>query len=78
MLKVHLDMAERHVLDGERHIARQRKIVAELERDGHDSDHATGCCVRSSRLKLSTLPIATAGGRCSRPFTAAVEQSPDR
>jgi hypothetical protein len=41
MLKVHLDMAERHVLDGERHIARQRKIVAELERDGHDSDHAT-------------------------------------
>jgi hypothetical protein len=30
-------MARRHVAMGERHIARQREIVAKLERDGHDS-----------------------------------------
>jgi hypothetical protein len=28
--------AEYHVLLGERHIIRQREIVAELERDGHE------------------------------------------
>ena len=36
----HLLQAERAVLDGERHIARQRAIVDELERDGHDSTPA--------------------------------------
>src|SRR5262249_52945160 len=30
-------MARRHVAMGERHIARQREIVARLERNGHDS-----------------------------------------
>jgi two-component sensor histidine kinase len=33
----YFSMARRHVAIGERHIARQREIVAELERDGHDS-----------------------------------------
>jgi len=33
----HLTQAERHVAEGERHIARQQEIVAELERDGHDT-----------------------------------------
>jgi hypothetical protein len=33
----HLAMAERHVPEGLRNIARQREIVAELERDGHDA-----------------------------------------
>jgi arginine repressor len=32
-----LAQAERHVEVGERNIARQREIVAELEQDGHDA-----------------------------------------
>jgi hypothetical protein len=32
-----LDLAERHVLDGQEHIARQREIVAQLERRHRDS-----------------------------------------
>jgi hypothetical protein len=30
-----LEMVERHVREGERHVARQREILAELGRDGH-------------------------------------------
>jgi hypothetical protein len=33
----HFSMACRHVATGERHITRQREIVAALERDGHNS-----------------------------------------
>ena len=33
----HLAQAERHVTLGETHVAKQRGIVAELERDGHDA-----------------------------------------
>lgn len=40
MLKDHLAQACRHVQQGERHITRQREIVAELERDGHDTQSA--------------------------------------
>jgi len=36
-LKRHLEQAERHIAEGQRHIAKQMAIVAELERDGHDS-----------------------------------------
>ena len=36
-----LAQAERDVLEGERRIARQREIVAELERDGEQSWDAT-------------------------------------
>jgi hypothetical protein len=37
MVLEHLEMAHRHVSDGERHVARQRALIAELDRDGHDS-----------------------------------------
>jgi hypothetical protein len=37
MLKRHLDLAGRHVHDGQEHIARQREIVAQLERRHRDS-----------------------------------------
>ena len=37
MWQQHLAQAERHVTLGETHIAKQRAIVAELERDGHDA-----------------------------------------
>jgi hypothetical protein len=32
----HLAMARHHVAEGQEHIARQTKIVAEFERDDHD------------------------------------------
>ena len=36
----HLAIAEEHVAAGERNLARQRRIVAELERDGHNTAQA--------------------------------------
>ena len=36
----HLAMAERHVTEGEVHLSRQRALVAELDRDGHDTADA--------------------------------------
>lgn len=35
-----LEMVERHVRQGERHVARQREILAELGRDGHPTAFA--------------------------------------
>jgi hypothetical protein len=43
----HLAQAERHVVLGEGHIAKQQAIVADLERDGHD--------VRAARDLLNQL-----------------------
>jgi len=40
LIQDHLADAERHVSEGERHVARQRDVVAELERAGHDSEAA--------------------------------------
>jgi hypothetical protein len=36
MLQRHVKLAERHVAEGARHLARQREIVAELAGDGRD------------------------------------------
>jgi hypothetical protein len=33
----HLALARRHVAEAERHVAHQREIVAQTERDGHDT-----------------------------------------
>ena len=33
----HLVQARQHVAQGEEHIAQQTRLVAELERDGHDA-----------------------------------------
>jgi hypothetical protein len=35
-----LERAEQHVALSERHISRQRELIAELERDGHDTQLA--------------------------------------
>jgi hypothetical protein len=35
MLREHLQLAEKHVDEGEQHLRDQRRIVDELERDGH-------------------------------------------
>lgn len=42
-----LAMAERHVAQGKEHIERQTALIAELDRDGHDS--------RTARDLLGTL-----------------------
>jgi len=41
MLRERLAQAERHVAEGEVHISRQRRIVTELEGNGHDTGMAT-------------------------------------
>jgi hypothetical protein len=40
MLKRHLALAEEHIATGEKNIARQRDLIAQLERDGHDTASA--------------------------------------
>jgi len=40
MLRDRLAAAERHVAEVERHLANQRELVAQLERDGRDTAHA--------------------------------------
>lgn len=37
MLERHLRTARDHVELGEQHVTRQRELVAELDRDGHDT-----------------------------------------
>lgn len=36
----YLAQARHHVAEGEEHIARQTRLIAELERDGHDANEA--------------------------------------
>lgn len=33
----HLEQARRHAAEAERHVAHQREIIAQRERDGHDT-----------------------------------------
>jgi hypothetical protein len=40
MLKRHLAQAEEHIATGDKNIGRQRDVIAELERDGHDTASA--------------------------------------
>ena len=40
MLRRHLAIAEEHIANGERILARQRNVVEELESGGHDSESA--------------------------------------
>ena len=40
MAERHLAEAEAHIALGERHIVRQRELVADLARDGHDTTEA--------------------------------------
>jgi len=37
IMQRHLARAERHVTEGEAHLARQRALIRKLERDGHGS-----------------------------------------
>jgi hypothetical protein len=44
----HLAKAERHVAEGRHHIARQERLIAALDRDGHDTEEA---CVILTTLR---------------------------
>jgi hypothetical protein len=55
-----LEKAERHVVEGEGQIAKQEQIVAELDRDGHDTTEAKGCSRTSISRKGSTSSTAIA------------------
>ncbi len=46
----HLLLAEMHVSQGERHVARQREIVAELKDDGRDLETARNLLARFEEL----------------------------
>ncbi|SCB54784.1 hypothetical protein GA0061098_103052 [Bradyrhizobium shewense] len=50
MLQQHLVMAERHVALGEKHVLKQEALIAELDRDGHNTADA---------LKLLAIMRAT-------------------
>jgi hypothetical protein len=46
----HLAQAERHLVEAEKRVARQREIVAELERAGHRATAARGMLAAFERL----------------------------
>jgi hemerythrin len=51
MLSQHLQLAERHVLQADEHVRRQREIVEELERDGHDTRMARKLLAQFEKLQ---------------------------
>jgi hypothetical protein len=40
LLREHLELAERHVADGQLHLQRQRAVIRRLEHSGYDSREA--------------------------------------
>jgi hemerythrin len=46
-----LQQAERHVLQADQHVRRQREIVRELERDGHDARMARKLLAEFEKLQ---------------------------
>ena len=59
ILEQHLTMAERHVAQGGRHVARQRELLAKLERDGHGTFQSRNVWFNSRNCKPCKLPTAT-------------------
>ncbi len=58
MLRQHLGQSENSVTSGERLIARQRAIVTELQRDGHDTADAQmllAAFEKSLRIQIAIL-----------------------
>ena len=37
LFEIHLEQEQRHVTEGEQHIAKQKALIEELERDGHEN-----------------------------------------
>jgi len=55
LLTNRLYQAERHVANGERHIARQFDLIAELQRDGHDTTEAKALLKKFEELQVMHL-----------------------
>ena len=51
----HLAAAENHIAKGAEHIRRQREIVAELERDGHDAELARKLLVEFENMQHQNI-----------------------
>jgi len=56
VLVEHLVKAERHVALGEEHLERQRRVVAERQRQGLDTNEAVDLLMRFERLQ--TMHVA--------------------
>jgi Spy/CpxP family protein refolding chaperone len=52
MLERHLRQAERHVAAGQQHVSRQRELVAQLERHGHDTSRAESLLAQFEGLQM--------------------------
>ena len=52
MIRDYLALAGRHVAEGERNIAEQREIIAELERDGRDTTQARALLEQFEELEV--------------------------
>jgi hypothetical protein len=51
--KEHLALAEEHVALGATNVARQREIIAKLERDGHDATQARALLAQFEQLQAT-------------------------
>ena len=64
MLKRHLALAEEHIATGEKNIARQRDLIAQLERDGHDTASARTFLRQFEQLQAMQACFRRAHPRC--------------
>jgi hypothetical protein len=51
MLQRHLAQAEAHIKTGQKNIARQRELIVQLERDGHDTASAQTALTQFEELQ---------------------------
>jgi len=55
LLEEHLAMAERHVAEGEGHLLRQRQLVSDLRRGGHDTTESEKFLAQLEALQVMHL-----------------------
>ena len=54
----HLALAEKAVADGERHIAREEQMIADLDRHGHSGDTKLACETLAALRRMQAEHIA--------------------
>jgi len=55
LLEEYLAMAERHVAEGEVHLLRQRQLVSDLRRNGHDATESEKFLAQLEALQAMLL-----------------------
>jgi hypothetical protein len=55
-VRQHLALADEHGALGAKHVARQREIIAELHRDGHDT--TTACALLAQFEEMPAMHVA--------------------